>query len=265
MHHTDLGGRLRENAPDALREAAQVVGAGDEDVLHAPGPDVGEHAHPEGGALALREPHAQQLLAALAVEAHGQVDGLADDLAAVAHLEGDAVHPHDAVEPLQGPLLPLGDVLAHAVGDGGDGGLGDRETVDLPQLLLDVARAHAHGVKGDDQLLDALGQAAPLGHQHRLKGAGPVAGHLDLHLSVLAPELLACLSVARVAAVAPFGGVLLVAQVVVQLSLQHLLGAAHIELLHEGGEVFGVLELLQKLRVEDVVFAYHGCVNGYGS
>lgn len=33
MNYTDLGGRLREDGPDGLGEAIEVIGGGDQDIL----------------------------------------------------------------------------------------------------------------------------------------------------------------------------------------------------------------------------------------
>jgi hypothetical protein len=149
---------------------------------------VGRHRAPEAGALpggrgmavGPGQPDAQHVLVAVGVDAGRQVGGLVRHDVVVADLDHDRVQEHHGIDRVQGPGLPGPHFLHHRLGDPRDGLGGQDGPVDLLEVVDDVPGAHAVRVQADDHVIQAAGDPpGPLGHQHRLEAAGPVAGHRD--------------------------------------------------------------------------------------
>ena len=88
-------------------KSRQVVRAGDENVLYATVLQTIEYSRPEFGALVFSDPHTQNVLPAVQVNANSDVYRLLHDLALAADMVVDRVQKHYGVDPLQRPLLPL--------------------------------------------------------------------------------------------------------------------------------------------------------------
>ena len=118
MHDTRLHVGQRPGGPDRLGEALQPVAAHDEGVGDAAVAQLGEHRHPELGALPAggSDPHPQHVAFAVQVDAHRHVDGPVGDLA-VADLHHDGVDQDHRIDPVQRPVLPGDQVLDDRVGD----------------------------------------------------------------------------------------------------------------------------------------------------
>ena len=101
----DLG--LREAGVNGRIKSRQVVRAGDENVLYATVLQTIEYSRPEFGALVFSDPHTQNVLPAVQVNANSDVYRLLHDLALAADMVVDRVQKHYGVDPLQRPLLPL--------------------------------------------------------------------------------------------------------------------------------------------------------------
>ena len=93
-------GGLGEDGLDRFREAFEPVDAADQDVLDAALPELGEHLHPELGALGLLKPHAQHIPVAVQRDPQRQVAGAALHAAALADLEDQRVEEDDRVDVL---------------------------------------------------------------------------------------------------------------------------------------------------------------------
>jgi hypothetical protein len=223
-----LHDRVRPDGGDRLGQPGESVADDDEDVLHAAGAKLVHHPQPEFGALDCLHPDAQDLLLAVGVDPDGQMRGLVAHRAVVSDLADHRVQEDHRPDPVQRSGLPLGDLLEHRVGDRGDQVRADGHVVDLGQMGLDVAHRHAAGVEADHQRVNAVAAAGALGHDLRVEGAGPIPGHLQVHVPGLGEQPLGRGPVARVAA-APTGRIAsLIAQMVGQLlsqrPLQHRLG-----------------------------------------
>ena len=93
--------------------------------------------------------------------------------------------------------------------------------IDLPQVVQDVADAHAVRVETDDHVVQAAGDPpGPFGHQHRLEHSRPVPGHLDRHRPDPGLYLLADRAIPRIAGIMAGRVMPGIAQVRGQLSLQ---------------------------------------------
>src|SRR6266545_4096382 len=190
MDDAGLVHRLREDGVDRLREAGQPVGADEEHVLDAAVAQIGEHARPEAGALALLDPEAETVALALERDADSDVDGLLAHNLLVADRDLHRVQVHDDVQLLQRSALPGADVVLDRTGHLRDQPLGDLDAVQLAQVPLDVAGRHPAGVKSEDLLVEAIEGAALLGHDPRLERGVAVAGQLDRDRPVDRPQRL---------------------------------------------------------------------------
>src|SRR5262249_10635737 len=152
------------------------------------------------------------------------------------------------------PPLPGADFLNHTVGDGRDQLRRDLHAVDLFQMPLDLARGHPPRVERNDLVVEAVEARLPLFAELRLQLSLAVPRHPDRDLSLLALERLTRLAVARVAGVLSFRRVLLVAEMMRQLSVLDPFDERLGELLEQTAlteQVFGFLIVFQKL-IEDV-------------
>ncbi len=135
VDHAYLGVSHGENIGYGPCKPVQVVGDRHQDIFNPTGFKVGHHTLPEGGRLVLAKPHPKYLLVPLPVESDCQVDGLVDDLARLAYLENDTVHPDNAIDRLERAVLPVQHLLVHLVRNDGYGRSGEPVTVDFLKLL----------------------------------------------------------------------------------------------------------------------------------
>ncbi len=159
----ELRDGFRGDALDGVGEALEIVRAGDQYVLHAPGLQVCEDAHPEVGRLAIGDPHTQDLLESVLPQADDDVDALVGVTPVVFDLQHDAVHPHGEVHGLQGSLLPQFDMLDDEVGHVADGTLADVYAIDLLDLHAYLGSGHSPGVHADDALFQLVAHELDLG------------------------------------------------------------------------------------------------------
>src|SRR5581483_7814226 len=87
-------------------------------------------------------------------------------------------------------------------------------------VRLNLCACQAAGVEREDLLVKAVEAGLPLFDQLRLELAVAVTRHLDVEPAALAAEGLGIRAVAGGAGGAPFGGVLLVTEVMSQFTLQ---------------------------------------------
>ena len=117
--------------------------------------------------------------------------------------------------------MPGYDIFRHAVRYPGYRARGKPEVIYLVELLLDVDITHPFGVQGYHQGFHPLGEALPLGHNDRLEAAVPVTGDVNAGFTETGLYRFAPVPVTGVG-MATFG-VFVVTQVMVKLTLEHLL------------------------------------------
>ena len=100
MHDARLDGRLGEDRLDRLGESLEPVNAADQHVAHAALLQIGQHLHPELGALGLLKPQAEHVAVAVERDPQRQVAGAALHAAALADLQHQTVEEHDRVDVL---------------------------------------------------------------------------------------------------------------------------------------------------------------------
>src|SRR4029453_3355709 len=192
----DLG--LREHGGDRLGEALQAVDHGDKDVLDAAVLEFVHDPEPELGALGLLDPEAEDLLAAVRADAERDIHRLVADRALVADLHAQGVEEDQRVERLERPVLPLGDLVEDGVGHRADQVGRDLDPVELAQVTLDLAGAHAPSVHGDDLVVEAGEAPLVFGDELRVEGREPVARDLQVELAGAGQHGLRAVAVAAV-------------------------------------------------------------------
>jgi hypothetical protein len=138
VQHTGLHDRQRPGRLDRLRQPFQAVAHDDAHVVDATVLDLGEHLQPVLGAFAAgADPQSEDV--ALAVHGHPdrRVDGTVGDLA-VADLHHDRVDEHHRIDAIEWPVLPVGELAQHPVGDLGDRLTGDVRRVHLREVCFDL-------------------------------------------------------------------------------------------------------------------------------
>ena len=158
--------------------------------LDAAGLQVGEHLHPELGALVVLEPHAEHFAVAVHRDRQREVAGLALHRAAVTDLQHQRIEEHDRVDVIERPGLPGAGVFHDRVGHPADQVAADLDPVDLLQVRLDVPGRQAAAVERQDLVVEPLEPPLPLPHDLRLERPVPIAGRLDPHLALLGEKRL---------------------------------------------------------------------------
>jgi hypothetical protein len=197
----------------------------------------------------LLDPQAEDLLAAIDAHAERDVDGLVAHRAFVADLDPQGIEEHQRVERFQRPVLPLGDLVQHRVGDRADQLGRDVDAAELGQGPLALPDRHAPGVHRHDLVVEARQPPAVLGDQLRIEGREAIARHRDAQLAAVGEQRLLAVAVA---AVGPALGRLAV-EMVVHLGVQRPLRQRTFQLVDEAILAEGSLritagqELIQQL------------------
>ena len=171
---------------DRLGEPLQPVDAADQDVADSTGLELGQHLHPELGALVVLEPHAEHLALTVHRDRQGQVAGLALHRAAVTDLQHQCIEEHDRVDVVERPCLPRPCVVHDRVGHPTDQVAADADPVDLFEVGLDVAGGKTAAVQGQDLVVEPLEPPLPLPAPiRRLATSRCGSGRLDPHPALL--------------------------------------------------------------------------------
>src|SRR6201999_3787352 len=97
------------------------------------------------------------------------------DRSAFADAHEERVDVDDRVDAIERPRLPGARFVEHGVRDARDEVGRYLGAIELVEMPLDVADAHAAGVQSEHLVVEALEAALVLGHQLRLEGARPGA------------------------------------------------------------------------------------------
>ena len=107
MNNAVLNVGLWENRIDCLRESAEIIGAGNENIFNAPVFHAVKHICPELCTLVLANPHTKNVFLAVQTDPYCDVHSFLDDLSFAADMIVDRVHKYDRINALQRSLLPL--------------------------------------------------------------------------------------------------------------------------------------------------------------
>lgn len=112
---------------------------------------------------------------------------------------------------------------------------GNLGPIEFLQVALNLAHCQPAGVEADDLAVEPIETRHSLGHELRLEGSSPIAGHGQVDLPILGQHRLARMAVAAVAAAAAGRVALLVAQVLCQLCTQRPFHQRLLQLLEQSG------------------------------
>lgn len=126
----------------------------------------------------LLDPEPQHVLLSLAIDAEGEIDGLVPHHAFVPYLHAERVEDDHWVHAVEGPLLLGGHLLEHRIGDGTDDRRRHLDLVELFQVALDLAHAHAAGIEREHIGIEL--RQAPHAFRHQLRREAPVAIPRDI-------------------------------------------------------------------------------------
>ena len=171
MNDAALYIRTWEDGLDRVGEALQVVGAGDQDILHPALLQITQHAQPVACPFGLRHVHAQHVLVAVLIHAQHRVHRAVVHRPFVLDLEEGRVHPYDCIHRFQRTCLPGAQVLDHRVGHRIDHRVIGLHSVDLPDVRTDVRIAQPKAIEAQDLLVQFIVQHAhALANQLGLEG-----------------------------------------------------------------------------------------------
>lgn len=141
-------------------------------------------------------------------------------------LHKQGVQEQDRIDRVQRTGLPGRNFVGYGVGDSRDQFGRDGHPVEVFHVALDIARAHAPCVHGDDLVVEVGPTGLVLADQLGIEGALAVPGDLYRQIAPVVLERLGGLAVARVAAVPAVGGMLLLAEMIAEFGFQDPFGHA---------------------------------------
>lgn len=155
MQHAGLDDRLGPDGVDGVLQALEAVADADQDVVDATVFQLGEDLMGELRALAaVADPEPEDLALAGDGDTDRGGDRAVGDLP-VADLDVDRVDEDDRVDAIQGPVLPLAELVEDGIGDPTDRVLGDARAVDLGEVRLHLAGRQALRRQAQHQFVDA--------------------------------------------------------------------------------------------------------------
>src|SRR3954471_13862051 len=257
MHDAGLDLGLREHGADRLGEALQPVDDRDQDVGEATVLQLVHHPQPELGTLGLLDPEPEHLLCAVRPDPERDVHRLVADRPLVAHLDPDRVEKDHRVERLERAVLPFGHLVQHRVCHRADQVGRDLKAVELAQVPLDIAGAHAAGVHRHELVVEAREAALVLGDELRVEGRQPVARDLQIELGGVGEHALGTVAIPTIGAPVRLAGLEVVVQFGVQRTLrQGLLEPVQQAAVGQGGPgIRPSQELVQQLIRDGGLFA----------
>src|SRR5512132_1759017 len=122
-----------------FRPSTMAISTSSTPRLFTPGSSPGA----EFGALGLFDPKSQDFLRPVRADAERDIDRLVSHRPFVAHLDADGIEEDQRIKSFERPVLPVRHLVEDGVGDGADEIGGDVDPVELTQMPLDLADAHA--------------------------------------------------------------------------------------------------------------------------
>jgi len=156
----------------------------------------------------------------------GQINAFVDDLVVFTAFENNSVEVNDRINRIQRAVLPLIYFRQDFIGDFRNQCLRNLCSVNLTQVVLNVALTHAFGVHRQYFLLNLVSPGLTSFKNFRLELAIAIARNNNFAFAVIANDRLAVVSVAAVSAVGAFSTVSLIALMLVHLSFKHLLNGS---------------------------------------
>ncbi len=167
--------------------------------MHATLPQLGEDGEPELGTFSGGEPHTENVLGAIRLYAHGKVNALVCHHALVADFDHESVEINHQVHRLKGAHLPGANLVDHGFRDVTDKLRTDVDAVGFLDVGLNVPRAHAPGVHGQNLLVETLNATLVLLNEAGLEAAFPVARDNGFDLAQFPAEGFDAMAIAPIA------------------------------------------------------------------
>ena len=184
MNYAVLDISFRKYSLYRLREACQIIGAGNENIFNASVTQAIKYACPELSAFIFAYPHSENILPAVHINAYGYIDSFLDDLSFAADMIMDSVKKDNCIDAFKRSLLPFFGYWENLVGDAADSGIRYLQTINITDMILNIRRRHSLCVHGDDLVLHILRYACLILRQYlRLKFAVSVTGDFDIHFT----------------------------------------------------------------------------------
>jgi site-specific DNA recombinase len=146
VHDAGLDHGVRKGGPDRIWKAFQPIDYGKQDVLDAAVLEFIHDPEPELRALVLLDPEPEDLLGAVRPHPECHMHGLVANHALVADLHPQGIEKHQRIDCIERPVLPARHLIQHRVRHRADQIRRDVKAVELAQMALDLAHAHAAGV-----------------------------------------------------------------------------------------------------------------------
>ena len=221
MHDTLLHRCEGPDRGDRIGEAFESVAADDADIGDTTVAQLREHVHPLLRALPAGRSHPQpeNVTVTLQIDADSDVDRPVGDLP-VADLDHERVDQHHRIDRIERTGLPFLHVAEHLVRHGRHQITRDVGSVEIGEVLGDIAGGHALRIQRDHRLVEPRDSALMLGHHHRRERARPVPRDLDREIADLGPHRLRRGSVPTVRRLLPDPIARVVAEVLGQLRFQ---------------------------------------------
>ncbi|OPZ20755.1 MAG: hypothetical protein BWZ04_01559 [Firmicutes bacterium ADurb.BinA205] len=124
----------------SLREACQIICAGDKDILNTSVAQTVQNACPELCAFIFTDPHTENVLPAVHINAYRYIYSLFDDLSFTAYMVVDSVEKYDCIDAFKRSMLPFLCNREDLVCDTADGGIRYLQTVNITDMVLNIGR-----------------------------------------------------------------------------------------------------------------------------
>ena len=124
----------------SLRESCQIICAGDKDILNTSVAQTVKNTCPELCAFIFTDPHTENVLPAVHINAYGYIYSLLDDLSLAADVVVDSIKKYDCIDAFKRSLLPFFRNRKYLICDTADGGIGYIQTVNITDMILDIGR-----------------------------------------------------------------------------------------------------------------------------
>ena len=166
MDDAVLDFRLGIDRLDRRRKTDQIIRTGNENILDTPIFQAVQYGSPEFRTFVLTNPHTENILVPVQINADRDINGLLYNLAFAADMVVNRIQKNNCINGLQRPLLPLFRYGKDFICDTAYRGIRDIYAVDILNMRFNVTGGHAFGVHGQNLLLDVLTDAGLIFPQH---------------------------------------------------------------------------------------------------
>src|SRR6185437_9577642 len=154
MHDAELHVGLREDGFHSVAQTGEPIAANDQRIVHSTSLQIVEHLEPEAGTFGFFNPQPEHLLPAGNTDAEHGIHTFLQNAFVSAYGHAQAIDENNRVDTLQGPVLPIDNLLLQLVGGAGNELGRDLDAINILDALLDLARGQAACIQRDDGFLE---------------------------------------------------------------------------------------------------------------